>query len=113
MANEMQDSFFQSLSAETGARGISSAAASARLKSKIYSALIGEMQESGPLLDVSRTEATHRLCVFEKLVQITPLPEGAGTFNACSVCHARLLAERLERAPIYWNGCPYVGFQGR
>jgi hypothetical protein len=29
------------------------------------------------------------------------------------VCHARVLAERLEHAPIYWPHCPYVRFQNR
>jgi hypothetical protein len=24
-----------------------------------------------------------------------------------------VLGERVENAPIYWPGCPYVDFQGR
>ena len=86
--------------------------APAHLKSKVYSSLVRRMEESGPLLPVQTTEATHGLCVFEKLVAIVPLPERAKTFNACSVCHARVLAERLEHPPIYWNNCPYVDFKG-
>jgi hypothetical protein len=30
--------------------------------------------------------------------------------NPCRVCHARVLGERLERAPIFWPGCPYSEF---
>lgn len=88
-------------------------AASTRLKSRIYSALIREMEVSGPLLDVTATEETHGLCVFEKVLDIAPMGERAARFNACSVCHARLLGERVENAPIYWKNCPYVGFQNR
>ena len=52
------------------------------------------------------------LCVFEELVQIAP-GQMIKSLNYCRVCHARLLGERLKRAPIYWSGCPYVGFQSR
>jgi hypothetical protein len=31
--------------------------------------------------------------------------------NPCQVCHARMLAEHLDNAPIYWPHCPYVKFQ--
>lgn len=86
--------------------------APACLKSKIYSSLIRRMEQTGPLLPVEETEVSHGLCVFEKLVGIVPLPARARTFNACSVCHARVLAERLEHAPIYWKNCPYVDFKG-
>jgi len=105
--------FFQSLGEDTLSDASPSVAAPARLKSKIYSALIDQMEASGPLLDMTSTQATDGLCVFEKLVEIAPLGERIATFNACSICHARVLAERLRRAPIYWNNCPYVGFQSR
>lgn len=87
--------------------------APSRLKSKVYSNLVTRMQDSGPLQDVQTTRATHPLCVFESLVQITPLGEGVGSANFCRICHARILAERLEAPPIYWSHCPYVRFQNR
>jgi hypothetical protein len=85
--------------------------APASLKSRIYSNLVKRMEQTGPLLPVEETEVSHGLCVFEKLVEIAPLPGRAKTFNACSVCHARVLAERFEHAPIYWKNCPYVEFK--
>lgn len=105
--------FFESLSAETESDDSLSVAASPRLRSKIYSALVHRMEQSGPLLDMTSTQASDGLCVFEKLVEIAPLGEKVSAFNACSICHARVLAERLPNAPIYWNNCPYVGFQDR
>ena len=82
------------------------------LKAHIYSALVRRQQESGPLLSLAETKLAARgLCVFEKLVQILPLGEKAKSFNCCGVCHARVLAEKMENAPIYWDNCPYVGFQ--
>ena len=87
-------------------------AAPSVLKSRVYSALLEERQESGRLLNFRQTkQAGNPLCVFEELVRITPLGEPAQTFNCCSVCHARVLAENFERAPIYWGSCPYVQFQ--
>ncbi len=87
--------------------------APSRLQSKIYSKLVKRMEESGPLLGVEPTCETHSLCVFEGLVQIAPLTENIGSVNFCKYCHARVLAERFERAPICWSACPYVGFQER
>jgi hypothetical protein len=85
--------------------------APARLKSKIYSALVSDMSGSGALLDLAATKrAGGRLCVFEDVLTIV----GAGTDllskNPCRICHARLLGERMERAPIFWPGCPYSEF---
>jgi len=88
--------------------------APSRLKSRVYTELVREQQESGPLLDVSSTkEAGHALCVFEELVQITPAGQPAKSRFYCHVCHARLLGENLEDAPIWWPHCPYVRFQNR
>ncbi len=88
--------------------------APSRVKSTIYSALIRKQQESGPLQTVSESKAQgSQLCFFEDLVRITPAGEKAEQFNCCSVCHARLLGERVEDAPIWWPHCPYVGFQNR
>jgi hypothetical protein len=103
--------FFERMAAEDAAGG---SRAPSRLKSRIYSALVRRQQESGPLLSLSKTKTTGRaLCVFEKLVQIAPVPETMQSPNFCRVCHARMLAEAVENAPIYWRGCPYVEFQKR
>jgi hypothetical protein len=89
-------------------------AASSRLKSRIFSALQLEQQESGPLLSLAETHvAGGKLCVFEELVRIAPAGEAVKQKNPCRVCHARVLAEHIEKAPIYWPGCPYVRFQER
>lgn len=91
-----------------------SSGAPSRLKSKVYSTLVSRQMESGPLLSLSETKSNARgLCVFENLVQIAPLNEGVKSLNFCRVCHARILAENVENAPIYWHCCPYVDFQNR
>lgn len=88
--------------------------APSRLKSRAYSALIRAQQETGPLQTLTQSEAAdHGLCVFEKLVQIAPLGERAKAPFICWSCHARILAEHVERAPIFWSNCPYVAFQKR
>jgi len=89
-------------------------AAPSRLKSRIFSALQLEQQVSGPLLSLVETHAAGgKLCVFEELVRIAPAGDAVKQKNPCRVCHARVLAEHLEKAPIYWPGCPYVRFQER
>jgi hypothetical protein len=86
--------------------------ASSRLKSRIYSALMLEAAAQGPLRDLEATEACGgKLCVFEKLVEIAPVPPGAKEWNYCRVCHARVLAEAMENPPIFWPGCPYVALK--
>ena len=88
--------------------------APSRVKARIYSALIREQQETGPLQSLSETRAAGRgLCIFEELVQIAPVGEKAKSPFFCWTCHARLLAENLENAPIFWANCPYVAFQKR
>lgn len=87
---------------------------SSRLKSRIYSTLISRQQQNGPLLSLTATkESGRKLCVFEELVQIAPVGESAECLNLCRVCHARVLAERVENAPVFWPGCPYARFQNR
>ena len=104
--------FFESL-AEAEPRE-EAAPAPARLKAKIYTLLTRRQAESGPLASLSSTKASGRgLCIFEQLVDIIPLPQQAKCLNYCSVCHARILAEKVENAPIYWSNCPYVRFQNR
>jgi hypothetical protein len=86
--------------------------APARLKAKVYSSLMQRQAETGPLMSLTETKACGReLCVFEELVRIAPLGERAKSLNFCRVCHARVLAEQIENAPIYWSGCPYVGLK--
>ena len=88
-----------------------SVAASARLKSRIYASLVKRQQESGPLVSLTETKAAGgQLCVFEDLWTILPVGENMKCRNLCSICHARVLGEKLERAPIYWPGCPYAEF---
>ncbi len=83
--------------------------APARLKAKVYSALVLRQAATGPLMSLTETGAGgHKLCIFEELVKISPVGERAKSLNICRVCHARVLAEHVENAPIYWSGCPYV-----
>lgn len=85
--------------------------APARLKSKIYSALVSRMAEATPLLSLAATKETGaKLCIFEDAVAALPVGEQIGSKNLCRVCHARVLAERLEWAPIFWPACPYSQF---
>ncbi len=91
---------------ESGERAPSS------LKARLYSALIHKQQESGPLASLQASvSAGHLICVFEKLVQISPVGERAKSPFFCEICHARWLAEHFENAPIFWTGCPYVNFK--
>ena len=88
--------------------------APARLKSKIYSRLMQHLAATGPLRSLPETKASGAdLCVFEELVRITPVGETAKALNCCRICHARVLGELIESAPIYWPHCPYVRFQNR
>jgi hypothetical protein len=88
--------------------------APARLKARIYSALVNRLSESGPLLSLPETKAAgSKLCVFEEGVAALPLGERVASANLCSVCHARLLAEHMDRAPIFWPNCPYAAFHRR
>jgi hypothetical protein len=86
--------------------------APSRVKAKTYSALIRRQKQSGPLLNLSQTRrAGHGLCVFESLWEHMPLGASAKCFNCCSICHARVLGEKVEPPPIYWGHCPYVAFK--
>ena len=82
------------------------------LKAKVYSSLLCRQEESGPLASLTESAVCgHELCIFEQIVRISPIGEKAKALNICRVCHARLLAENMNNAPIYWNGCPYVQFK--
>ena len=86
--------------------------ASARLKARLYSALVLQQAQTGPLMSLTETSARGRqLCVFEQLVRVAPVGERAKALNICRVCHARVLAENMETPPIFWSGCPYVEFK--
>jgi hypothetical protein len=88
--------------------------APARLKSKIYSGLVKRLSEPGPLLSLAAcSKAGGQLCIFEEALTALPAGEEIGSKNPCRVCHARLLGEHLERAPIFWAGCPYAEFHKR
>jgi hypothetical protein len=87
------------------------APAPARLKARIYSALVETLSAEAPLLSLATLKASGSgLCVFEHAVAVIPFGEPLGTRNPCRVCHARVLAERLEHAPIFWPHCPYAEF---
>jgi hypothetical protein len=82
------------------------------LKARLYSALVREQQRSGSLASLNETVAAgYGICVFERLVQISPVGETAKSPFFCQVCHARILAERFDNPPIFWPHCPYVDFK--
>jgi len=109
--NDSDDRFFEKLAESEPVRAMP---APARLKSRVYSALLRRQGESGPLASLSDTKIAGRgLCVFEQVVEISPAPTALKCMNYCHICHARILAERIEHAPIYWSHCPYVRFQNR
>lgn len=88
------------------------AQASSRLKSRILSNLISLEQAEGPLRILSDSrDAGERLCVFEHAVAALP-SDNLQSRNPCAVCHARILGEHVENAPIFWPGCPYATFCG-
>jgi hypothetical protein len=106
MADEI---WFQQLADATGVAGDDWAPA--QLKSKVYSSIVTQMAQSGRLLDL--TDVAHaggHLCVFEQALTIVPVGSDVRSMNPCRICHARVLGERLEHAPIFWPGCPYSEF---
>jgi hypothetical protein len=85
--------------------------APARLKSRVYSALVERMAQTGSLLDLRDIRNSGgRLCVFETTLTVLPLGANVSSMNPCRICHARVLGERMEHAPIFWPGCPYAEF---
>jgi hypothetical protein len=85
--------------------------APAHLKSTVYSSLVTCMAQSGPLLDLKDVKAGGgHLCVFEQAIALLPAGASVGSTNPCRICHARVLGERLQHAPIFWPGCPYSEF---
>lgn len=109
MANQGDDEFMERIAA---VELNEPERAPADLKARLYSALVRQQAQTGRLMSLAETNARGRqLCIFEQLVRIAPLGDRAKSLNVCRVCHARVLAERIEHAPIYWNGCPYVEFK--
>jgi hypothetical protein len=110
MANLRDDEFMERIADSVELN--ESEHAPADLRARLYSALVRQQAQAGPLMSLTETCARgHRLCVFEQLVRITPVGERTKSLNICRVCHARVLAEHIENAPIYWSGCPYVEFK--
>jgi hypothetical protein len=108
------DQWFDALASETDVPRKHERRASSTLKSRAYSALVKRQQESGPLERLDQTKAEGAgLCVFEELVRLSRAGEKVQSVNYCRVCHARVLGEHVENAPIYWAHCPYVRFQNR
>ena len=102
--------FFTSLAETTDTTPATSERAPARLKARLYSAIVAKLAESGPLRSLPATQnAGRKLCVFETLLGTIP-DERIQSMNPCRVCHARLLAERFESPPLYWPQCPYSDF---
>lgn len=105
------DRFFLTLTNDAEEAGTPVDRAPGRLKSRIYSALVLRQASTGPLLSLTETRAAGRpLCVFESGLCGLPVGERVKASNPCRVCHARVLGERLESAPIFWPHCPYAEF---
>jgi hypothetical protein len=103
------DLWFEQLANATG--HLSQERAPASLTSKVYSALVTRIADLGSLLDLRDTkEAGGRLCVFENTLTVLPMGSDIRSMNPCRICHARVLGERMEHAPIFWPGCPYSEF---
>lgn len=103
------DRWFERLAESTGHP--TQEPAPANLKSKVYSAVVAKMAAVGALLDLRETkQAGGHLCVFEHAVAILPVGTRIRSMNPCQICHARVLGERMQHAPIFWPGCPYSEF---
>lgn len=86
--------------------------APSRLKSRIFSKLVTLEQAEGPLRILSETrDSGESLCVFEHALALLP-SDDLQSRNPCAVCHARVLGENVENAPIFWPGCAYSRFCG-
>lgn len=94
------------------AEAVSGPKASSRLKSRIFSKLVELEQAEGPLRILSGSRnAGEQLCIFEHAVALLP-SDGLQSKNPCAVCHARVLGESVENAPIFWPGCAYSRYCG-
>ena len=85
--------------------------APASLRSRIYSALVREVEKSAPLRPLSATvQAGYAICAWENLTR--HLPHGEAS-NHCRICPARVLAETVDSISIPWSGCPYHKLHSR
>ncbi len=110
MADIADETFMESLGDRVDLSD--STPAPSRLKSRIYSALVERQAATGALMSLTEChEDGGELCVFEQLVRLAPVGEAVKSLNFCRVCHARVLGEHINNAPIYWGGCPYVQFK--
>ena len=106
------EEFFEKLARAAGDTPRPKKRAPARLKSRVYSALMQRAAADGELRSFPDTKAEGRgLCVFEELMRVAPVGKKMKKVNICRVCHARVLAEALENPPIYWGNCPYAQFK--
>ena len=86
-------------------------AASSRLKSQLYSKMIATQELTGPLVQLGVSKAQgQELCVFEQIMASAPV-KSLQEYQYCKICHARVLGEAFENAPIFWPNCPYAEFQ--
>lgn len=105
------DHWFTQLAALTDVNQQQAQRAPATLKSRIYSIIVQRLAAGGRLLSLTATRAEGRkLCVFEDALALLPVGERMRERNPCRICHARVLGERMEDAPIFWAGCPYSDF---
>jgi hypothetical protein len=105
----MDDRWFERLAEATD--DLPQERAPATLRSRTYSTLVARMAASGSLLDLAETkEAGGHLCVFENVLTLLPVGHEIRSMNPCRGCHARVLGERMDHAPIFWPGCPYSDF---
>jgi hypothetical protein len=103
--------WFEQLARIPDADPLSAARAPATLKSRIYSSVVNQLAAGGRLLSLTATKAEGRqLCVFESALTLLPIDERMRERNPCRVCHARVLGEHVDHAPIFWPGCPYSDF---
>jgi len=110
--HKKKDQDFEKLAASVRLTEPGTTRAPARLKARVYSALMLAEAAEGELRDMSQTKAAGReLCAFEELVRLAPVSRKLKSVNICRFCHARVLAEMLERPPIYWPHCPYAEFK--
>jgi hypothetical protein len=106
-----EDRWLEQLAEEVDVNTAKLVRAPARLKARIYSALVSRLATPGPLRSLAATKAAGEgLCVFEEAIALLPVGDRIGSMNPCRVCHARVLAERVDRAPIFWPHCPYADF---
>ena len=107
-----EEEFFEKMAKAAESATQPAKRAPARLKSRIYSALVQRAAADGELRSFPETKAAGRgLCAFEELMRVAPLGKRLKKVNICRVCHARVLAEALENPPIYWGNCPYADFK--